>query len=248
MKVYIDLVFLINIYFDFIIILTTSLILKRNASLKRIVLGSITGGFTIILLFFKLNNILIFLFKFVFSVLMVLVSFSYKDFKYFINNLFYLYITSFVLGGCLYLLELEFNFNNIILILIFSLIILYFYLKQINGLKYNYNNYCKVIIEYKDKIFNLVGFIDSGNRLCDQYKNRAVSLLYSDNFIYDYEDVLFVPYETVDSSGVVKCIKVDNLIIDNISYKNELIGFIDRKIKIDGIDIILNSKYIGGRK
>ena len=245
MTLYLDLVFVINIYFDFIILLVTSLILKRNVSLKRIFLGSVIGGFTIVLLFFDISNLLLFIFKLIFSLLMILGAFSYKSFSYFINNLIYLYITSFVLSGTLYLFGLEFNYNNIILIIIFSFIILYFYLKEINKLKYNYNNYLKVIIKYKDKIFKLVGYIDSGNKLVDQYKNRPISLIYSNEFEYDYEDVLLVPYETASGSGVLKCIKVDKLIINNQECSG-LIGFMDKKINIDGVDIILNSRYIGG--
>lgn len=244
MKVYIDLVFLINIYFDFIILLTTSLILKRNVSLKRIFLGSIIGGFTIVLLFFDINNFLLFILKFIFSILMIIGTFSYKSFSYFINNLIYLYVTSFVLSGALYLLELEMN-TNIILIIIFSFIILYFYKNEMNKLKYNYNNYLKVVIEYKKKIFNLVGYIDSGNKLVDQYRNRPISLIYSKDIKYDYEDVVLVPYETASGSGVLKCIKVDRLVINDIECSG-LIGFMDKEIKIDGVDIILNSKYIGG--
>ena len=102
-----------------------------------------------------------------------------------------------------------------------------------------------MIIKYKDKIFKLVGYIDSGNKLVDQYKNRPISLIYSNEFEYDYEDVLLVPYETASGSGVLKCIKVDKLIINNQECSG-LIGFMDKKINIDGVDIILNSRYIGG--
>lgn len=244
MKIYIDLVFLLNVYLDFFILLTTSLILKRNVSLKRIFLGSIVGGFTIILLFFNISNFLLFIFKFLFSILMILSTFSFKDFKYFINNLFYLYITSIVLGGGLYLLDLELSFNNIVFVLIFSILILVFYIKEVNKLKYNYNNYLKVEIEYKKNKFNFIGYIDSGNKLSDQYKNRPISLINTDEIKYDYEDLILVPYETASGSGVLKCIKVDKMIIDDREYFNNLIGFLDREIKIDGVDIILNNKYI----
>ena len=244
MKIYIDLVFIINIYFDFIILLTTSLILKRNISFKRLLLGSIIGGFTIVLLFIDIDNFLLFILKFIFSIGMVLGTFSYKNISYFINNLIYLYITSFVLSGSLYLFELEFKIN-IFIIVIFSLIILYIYIKQINKIKYNYNNYLKVLIKYKDREFNLVGFIDSGNKLVDQYKKRPISLIYNKYFEYDYDDIILVPYETAGGSGVLKCIKVDCLIIDDKEY-NGLIGFMDKEIKIDGVDVILNSSYIGG--
>lgn len=244
MKIYIDLVFLLNVYLDFFILLTTSFILKRNISLFRIFIGSIVGGFSIILLFFSINNFFFFLLKFLFSILMVISAFSYKDFKYFINNLFYLYINSLVLGGGLYLLELEVNAYNIFIILIFSIIFLYLYLLEINKIKYNYNNYMKVEILYKKDRFNFIGFIDSGNKLTDQYKNRPISLIYSDLFKYDYEDIILVPYETAAGSGVLKCIKVEELVVGDKKYFNSLIGFMNNKINIDGVDIILNNKYI----
>lgn len=245
MKVYIDLIFLLNVYLDFFILLTTSLILKRNVSIIRIFVGSIVGGFSIVLLFFSINNFLFFLLKFIFSILMVICTFSFRDFKYFINNLFYLYINSFVLGGGLYLLELEFNFYNIFIILIFSLLILILYIHELNKIKYNYNNYLKVEVTYKKEKFNFVGYVDSGNKLTDQYKNRPISLVYSDLFKYDYEDVILVPYETASGSGVLKCIKVDKMIINDKKYLNSLIGFMNKKINIDGVDIILNNVYIG---
>lgn len=243
MRVYIDLVFVLNVYLDFLILLITSLILKRNVSIKRIFLGSIIGGLTIVLLFFELSNFLLFIFKIFFSVFMVLGTFSYRDFKYFINNLVYLYLTSIVLGGGLYLLELEVNFNNIVLVIIFSVLILYLYFKEINKLKYNYNNYLKVEVEYKKKKFNYVGYIDSGNKLSDQYKKRPISLIYSKDIEYSYEDLILVPYETASGSGVLRCIKV-NMKIDDREYSNSLIGFMDKEIRIDGVDIILNNEFI----
>lgn len=247
MKVYVDLLFLLNVYLDFFILLTTSLILKRNVSLKRIFLGSLVGGLTIVLLFFKISNIGLFFLKFLFSVLMVLVTFSFKDIKYFFNNLGYLYVTSIVLGGGLYLVDLEFNLNSIIFILVISVIVLYIYGREINKLKYNYNNYLNVEIEYKKNKFKYVGYVDSGNKLRDPYKNRPVSLIYCNDFKYEDREIIYVPYETASGSGLLKCIRVDKLIIDDKTYKNSLIGFMDNKIKIDGVDIILNNEYIGGK-
>lgn len=244
MKVYIDLIFLLNVYLDFFILLTTSFILKRNVLIKRIFLGSIVGGFSIVLLFVSISNFLFFLLKILFSILMVICTFSFRDFKYFINNLFYLYITSLVLGGGLYLLELELNFYNIFIVFIFSLLILYLYVHELNKIKYNYNNYLKVEVVYKEDKFDFIGYIDSGNKLSDQYKNRPISLVYSDLIKYDYEDVILVPYETASGNGVLKCIKVDELIINNKKYFNSLIGLMNKKINIDGVDIILNNKYI----
>lgn len=249
MKIYIDLVFLLNVYIDFLVLLITSIILKRNVSFKRIILGSLVGGLTIICLFLRLNNLELFLIKFIFSILMVIITFSYKNFNYFINNLGYLYVTSIVLGGGLYLLDLELNFNNILFVLFFSLIILWWYLKEMKKIKFNYNNYVKVIIEYKRKKYCYVGYIDSGNKLVDQYKKRPISLIYTKELPYDIEEIIYVPYETASGNGLLKCIRVDKLMVENQIYKNSLIGFMNKQIKIDGVDIILNNKYMimGGK-
>ena len=53
MKVYIDLVILLNIMFDYLLLTTTSYILKRNVSFKKILLGSLVGGISILFLFVR---------------------------------------------------------------------------------------------------------------------------------------------------------------------------------------------------
>ena len=131
----------------------------------------------------------------------------------------------------------------------FTLIILWWYLKEIKKIKFNYNNYVKVIIEYKRKKYCYVGYIDSGNKLVDQYKKRPISLIYTKDLSYGIEEIIYVPYETASGNGLLKCIRVDKLIIEDQIYKNSLIGFMNKKIKIDGVDIILNNKYMmmGGK-
>ncbi|MBR3049325.1 MAG: sigma-E processing peptidase SpoIIGA [Bacilli bacterium] len=63
MKVYIDLVFFINFFFDFIIIYGTKYILKLHTKLYRIIMGSFIGSLSILLLFISLNNISLFILK-----------------------------------------------------------------------------------------------------------------------------------------------------------------------------------------
>ncbi|MEG2458054.1 MAG: sigma-E processing peptidase SpoIIGA, partial [Bacilli bacterium] len=78
MKVYVDLVLFLNFFIDFLILMSVSLVLKRNSSLKRIVLSSIIGSLTIFILFFNIGSFLMFIIKFSMSLILVLVSFGYK--------------------------------------------------------------------------------------------------------------------------------------------------------------------------
>ena len=113
MKIYLDLVMILNFLIDFILLLTVSVILKRNIKLTRIMFGAFIGGISVLFLFFNINSILLFLFKIIISVLMVIVTFKYINIKYTLVNLLYLYMSSIILGGFLYLLNIEFSYKHI---------------------------------------------------------------------------------------------------------------------------------------
>ena len=90
---------------------------------------------------------------------MVIFTFGYKDIRYTLKNLFYLYTSSIILGGFLYLLNLEFSYKNtglvfyydglsinFIVMIIMSPIIIFAYIKQGLELKNNYSNYYNIDI------------------------------------------------------------------------------------------------------
>ena len=150
---------ILNFCFDFILLLSVSILLRRNVSIYKIILGAFFGGLSILFLFFKINNLTLFLLKIVISIVMTLISFGYKSFKYTLRNLLYLYMASIVLGGFLYLLNNEFSLKNngivfinnglsinFVFLIIFSPIIIYLYIKQGLWLKNNYSNYYKIVI------------------------------------------------------------------------------------------------------
>ena len=161
MKIYIDLIIIINFFFDFILLFCVSIILKRNVKIKRIVLASLIGGISIISLFIPFNTISLFLFKLFISIIMILTAFSYKNFKYTFDNFKYLYVISIFLGGFLYFLNTSFSYKNvgliffhnglsinIIFINISSPIILILYIKNNKKLKEEYSKKYKVSITF----------------------------------------------------------------------------------------------------
>lgn len=262
MKVYYDLVLILNIVFDFLLLLTTSIVLKRNVKWYRLVLGSLIGGISLIALFIDINSFSLFLLKVLISIVMVVVTFSFKDIKYFFNNLFYLYVCSIVLGGFLYLLNLEFSYKhegliffhnglsiNFIVLIIFSPIILYIYIRQCKKLKLNYNNYYKVDLWYKNKEYKFNAFLDTGNKLYDPYKRRPIILINTNKIKFKYEDSILVPYKTASGNSILKCLIADKIVIDNnVEVCNVLFGKSDESFEIDGVNMILHSEIIGGIK
>lgn len=243
MIIYVDVIFLLNIFLDFLLLMSVSVILTRNAKIKRILLGSIVGGGTSFLLFINVSMIISLIIKIIFGLLMVIVTFGYKDFKYTMNNIFYLLTTSFSVGGVMYLLMDRGFYNYIVLILGF-IIVVFLYVKQIKNYQSNYANYYLVNIFINNKKYELTGFIDSGNKLYDNYRHRPVIII-DKKIKYNLEDIIYVSYTSLNNLSVLKCIKPDKIVINNHIFKNYLVGFSNRKIKIDGINCILHSKMKG---
>jgi len=90
MKIYLDLVFFINFFFDFLLLLVVKILLKRNVGIKRIILGALLGATSILFLFLPLNQITLFLLKVIISILMILTTFGFQNKNYtFILIVFY---------------------------------------------------------------------------------------------------------------------------------------------------------------
>lgn len=252
MKIYLDLVLLINFFFDFLLLFATKYILKERVRLYRLVLGSLTGALSIFFLFIKLNSFSLFILKIIISIIMILITFGSRDF---LKKYIYFYIISIFLGGTMYFLNMTFSYKNegiiffsnglsinFIVMIILSPIIIYFYVKEMKTYKNNYSNCYLVDIFKKGKKYSLKGYLDTGNTLKDQYKKRGVILLDLERFDYTNKEIIYVPYKTISDSGVIKCIKVDRVIINNQEFNNLLIGDAKSGFKLENTDCILPNK------
>lgn len=246
MKMYIDLFFIFNVIMDYIIIMSTSILLKRRTSYIRMILSSLLGGISSLVLFTSLNKIVI---EIVSIVIMVLISFGYKDIRYLIKNILYMYILSTLLGGIIYLFNIKVSnsmFLTYLIIIVISIEVMILYIKENKKMRSIYNNYYKVDIYFKDREkLSLIGFIDTGNNLYDPYKKRPV-IIVPNKYIKEDKYIL-VPYHTINGNGLLKCIKPDIIFIDGIGYKgNILIGFSDSFNFGDGVDVILHKDIMKG--
>lgn len=252
MKVYLDIVMFLNFFLDFLLLMSVSILLKRKTKIIRLILSSFIGGITILFLFIKINSIELFIYKFIVSIIMILVAFGYNSLKYTIKNLIYFYLTSIVLGGGLYLLNDTLSYKkigmvfvkkgfsiNILVIFIISPIIIYIYNKQIKALKEKYNNYYDISIFYNNQVLKVTGYLDTGNTLT--FNKKIVLLLDKRKNIFKIKKYLLIPYNTIDNTNIMQGFKPTKIEINNIEIKNCLIGLIDN-INLDGIDMILNNK------
>ena len=112
MVIYVDLIIIFNFLIDLLLLIGVSVILKRKPNIVRIIIASIFGSLSTILLFYINNNLLLLTYKFITSIIMVNISFKYQNFNYFKDNLVYLYILSIILGGTIYLLNDTVTLSN----------------------------------------------------------------------------------------------------------------------------------------
>ena len=259
MTVYVDYVFFINFLFDFILLMGINIVLKRNSSFKRLIFSSIYGGLTTFILYLDINSFIYFFLKVFTGLLLVIFAFKYKDLKYTLTNFIYLLLLSIILGGSLYLINSEIGYTNngimyftsgiglnfLILLFLFILIIVVF-VKIEKRYKKNINTFYEVDILLKDRVLRLNGFLDTGNNLYDPYFNKPIIIL-NKGIDLDLKNVIFVPFETLNSKGVMKCFFVDSIFIKDFGYlKNVLVGISNDKFHISGVDIILHRELLEG--
>lgn len=248
-----------NFVFDFILLLATSIILKRKVKIYKLVLGALFGSLSILFMFMKINSLELFILKFIISLIMIFISFGYKNLRYLIKNIYYLYTVSIILGGFLYFINITFSYKNeglifmnkgisinFIIAIFISPIIIYMYIKQVKELKNNYNNYYNVNINLDNQIINLTAFLDTGNKLIDPYKKSPIILVDKSLINIDDKKILFVPYHTVNNSGILKCIKANKIQINGTNYNKRYLIGLSENIKIDGVNCILNEKLLEG--
>jgi len=249
--VYIDLLVIQDLVYNYVILIGTSLLLTRAIKITKIFFSSVIGTIPLIFLVLNINNILNCFISFLFSIIMSIIAFSYKDIIFTLKNIFYMYAISIFLAGSINLININLlpkidNYLlNIIILIILSPIITLIYLKSISKIKTNYSNYYQVDIYLKETPkLTITAFLDTGNKLIDPYKHRPIILLNKSLVNVETQKILLVPYNTVNNSDLLKCIKPEKIYIQNIGYrKNFLIGLMD-EVNIEGVDCILNPKLL----
>ncbi len=250
MTIYVDGLLFLNFFFDFLLLLSVSVILKRNVPLFRIILGAFIGSLTILILFFKITSFELFLIKVYLSIIMCLISFGFKDLKYTLKNILFLYLVSIILGGFLYMINIEFGYKNeglvfinkgislnVIFLIIFSPIVLYIYVKEMKNYKAKIGNYYKVNIYIGKKVLNLNGYLDTGNTL--KYKGRLVILTNIKNSFKN--KIYMIPYMGASGYGVLECIRVRKVeVLDLGVFEDVYLGF-SKTLNLKEADVLLNA-------
>ena len=252
MKVYLDLVFFINFFFDFLILLGTKYVVKEVTPIWRVVLGSLFASGTIFLLFLSLSSFLLFLFKVIISAFIILITFGRRNF---FTDFLYFYLISIILGGFLYLFDISFTYQNqgvlfyghglglnFLAILILTPVFLFFYVKEYRKNKRISSVIHSVEISIGNKTYRLKGLLDTGNQLRDPCTGKCV-ILVSPQVSFPLSHYFYVPYKALNTSGIIPCCKVDRVIVDDHVFSKCLVGVSKEKFSLGGVDCILPNQF-----
>ena len=247
MIIYIDLLIIINFLFDFFLLLTINIALKRYTKIYRLVLASLFGELTLLSLWIPFTSSLFTILKIGMGFIMVLIAFGYKNIKYTLYNVLYLYMTSIILGGFIYYLNIEFKNIPYILILFIAPIILYIFIKSMKVLKEIKNYYYQVSIVFNDDCkLHLTSFLDTGNKLRDPLTNKPIILINKKKLKgwVNIRSPMYIPYNSLNYHGLLECIKPKYILINNKKLTNYLIGLSEQSFKLNGVDCLLNYQIL----
>ncbi|WP_394232601.1 sigma-E processing peptidase SpoIIGA [Niallia oryzisoli] len=197
MAVYLDIIWLLNFFFDSLLLYLTALVLKRDFRYWRLLLGGLIGSLIIILMITPLSTFSGHpIVKLLFSVIMILTVFGYKRFKYFISGLMTFYLTTFLVGGSLmgihYFIQFDMKLSSSVLLasvkgfgdpISWLFVVLGFPLawqfsrrnfERIEVAKIQYNQKVLLEIVLGGKSYRFTGLVDSGNQLYDPISKSPV--------------------------------------------------------------------------
>lgn len=200
MTVYIDIIFLENLFMNCIILFATAIILKNPIKILRILTSSIIGStYAIIIYISKLqiySNIFV---KIALSAVMVYVAFNPAKVKSFFKGIMIFYLTSFTFGGVTFALlyfvkPQNISFQNGVLIGIspikiiitgglIGFIIITISFKNIKGKLTKKDMICDIKIIQKDKTKQIKAIIDTGNLLTDPITKVPIIIVEKDKLM-----------------------------------------------------------------
>ena len=78
MKIYIDMVLLLNFGFDLLLLFSVGIVLRRQTTLKKLFVGALIGAVTILSMFINMNSIMLFFIKVIISLFMVIFTYWFS--------------------------------------------------------------------------------------------------------------------------------------------------------------------------
>ncbi len=193
-KVYVDILFIINFIIDYTLLLTTSFFIKKKPRVLSLILGSVLGAcFAVFVFFVSVNTYFLVFLTLLTSVLMLAICYGVKSFAclFKATSVFYLVSVCFA-GGCFSAMSLANKYGNLnflvnsgvfyadidaytlLVIFVGFILIIHFCVGFIKKQKVKSQFLYSVTIEKNGKSVTDTAFFDTGNFVRDELSQKSV--------------------------------------------------------------------------
>ncbi|WP_416151830.1 sigma-E processing peptidase SpoIIGA [Salipaludibacillus sp. HK11] len=200
MTIYLDIIWLLNFCVDLLLLMLTSFVLKKRTTKLRFFLGALFASMYIVFLFYPQVAFMTHpIMKGIYSVFILLITFRFQQFRSFVQALLMFYFVNFAVGGGLiglhFFLQVDHSFiqgtfatrGNQFgspiswLFVIVGFPFMFFYAKKrfdsVEAVTIRYEETMDVSIQIDDQVYDLKGFVDSGNQLTDPFSKKPVMII-----------------------------------------------------------------------
>ncbi|MBR0414249.1 MAG: sigma-E processing peptidase SpoIIGA [Clostridia bacterium] len=230
MIIYADILFLLNAFIDYVLLVVSAILLKSPLRRKRFLLSSLIAGAYALTLLIAMPAVLAVLSKIAVCFIMIWVAFGKMNVRLFVMHSFVFLLFNVLTGGFVLLLQQfdsrDFYSNGSVAYinitpLYFMIALSFCYLSvNIGGRILHKKRICatiyRVLIEYGQKQYSLYGFFDTGNALNEPFSAEPVSLVKA-GIIHGFEEEPFkrvIPYSSLGGEGMLYAIKVKMAVYD----------------------------------
>lgn len=260
--IYADVLVIINMIVNYLLLRTSAAVTGYNFRTRRILLSSLLGGISSIVIFIEnipiATNILI---KIILFTVMILVAFNIKNIKSFLKCCASFALVNFGFAGIMLALSTTLipdsaiyvngvvYFDISLLTLTVGAVISYcimYTISRFTKSKVPQKSIYEIRIYYEDKISEGKALFDSGNTLCDCFSGRPVIIaekefvknLFKNDDLTSLNNFRLIPFSTIKDSGALPSFMADKTEIrikgNWIESKDVYIAITDKKI-ISGV-------------
>ena len=267
MTIYIEYLLIDNFVIDYVIIMVMEFILKKKFNKFRVIIVSLIGAISAIFLPIINSKILLFLYKVLFSLLMVVMLKKYDKFKQYCVHIILFYFSTFLMGGIMIglmnLLGIEYRMTNVamyqldvpigivVILLLLTLALVKIICKVVvSKFKLSKSLY-DVTIFCNNERMKIMGYLDTGNHLT--YDGGGVIVISISTFLKLKSGLIMCGIEGlsnikyIDVGGIGNSEKFMSFVVDKIIVADKEFG--DVRIAVatknfDNFDCILHSQYV----
>ncbi|MGN1131999.1 MAG: sigma-E processing peptidase SpoIIGA [Ruminococcus sp.] len=261
MTVYVDTLVFTNIIIDYILLSITGKILKINYKQFRLIIASLLGGISsMIILLPSMNFLFNFVTRLFVTIIIVLSGFGYKNFRTLAKRTFVLFLISTSFSGLiLFMLSVVksdfISVNNSVvyfnispLMLIVMTTVAYILLRLIDKIRFEKGNLIhKIKIKYDDKEYTFFSKYDTCCNVKEPFSRSEVILAEEKllkNIIVPDGKYRIIPFNSLGGEGIIKGFLPQELYIDDTKISREVYIGITKDILKGEVNSIFNYKNI----